>query len=156
MDEGGGEGERDPLENFFMREIDIFNASPFKWETFWHDAVLIANGFDAWGMVIWYGGEWNAVCGARGIGVKHLMRGDRLLCLSSADDFIRLNEQENSAHKSRRWLHLPPSDKQLQHLGMTQERRVSLTRYRASCLLTWKFNEQRVQDTLERIEGIAA
>jgi rRNA maturation endonuclease Nob1 len=142
-------GEKVALEDFIMREIDILDASPFKWETFWDGAVMIANGFDAYGMVIWYQGEYHAVCGARGIGVKHLMRGEKLLCLSSADDFIRLNEQENSAHKSRRWLHLPPTAKQLQILQIERGLDINLNRYRASCLLSWKFNEDKVQAKLQ-------
>jgi superfamily II DNA or RNA helicase len=148
MGELTGDGE---APDFVMTEIDIFNASPFKWEEFWDGVVFIANGFDAFGMTIFYAGEWHAIAGARGVNLKHLARGDKILCLSAADDFIRQNEQEAAAHKSRRWLHLPPTDKQLYHLGLDPMHSLALNRYRASCLLTWKFQEARVQKKLAEV-----
>jgi hypothetical protein len=137
------------LTNFTLREIDIFDASPFKWEEFWDGAVLIANGFEAWGMVVWYGGEWHAIGGARGKALKHLERGEKIVCLAGADDWIRSNETENAAHKTRRWLHLPATEKQLGHLRIEPMHGLGISRYRASCLLTFKFNEARVQAKLE-------
>lgn len=145
LDEGYHDGE---LTNFTLREIDIFDASPFKWEEFWDGAVLIANGFDAWGMVIWYGGEWHAIGGARGKPIKHLERGEKIICLSGADDWIRASESENAAHKTRRWLHLPATDKQLGYLQIEPMKGLGISRYRASCMLTWKFQENRVQAKL--------
>lgn len=148
MGELAGDGK---APDFVMTEIDIFDASPFKWEEFWDGVVFIANGFDAFGMTIWYEGEWHAIAGARGVSLKHLAHGDKILCLSAADDFIRQNEQEAAAHKSRRWLHLPPTDKQLYHLGLDPMHSLALNRYRASCLLTWKFQEARVQKKLGEV-----
>lgn len=152
----GGLKTKEDMGDFVMRELDIFDASPFKWEEFWDGILLIANGFEAWGMTIWYGGEWNAICGAKGAGIKRIARGDKLICLSSADDWIRTYEDAKTAHKSRRWLKLPPSDKQLQHLGLGRLHAMGMNRYRASCLLTWRFNERHIQTVLIRTGKEAA
>lgn len=158
-DDGAGLGDLEPKEelgDFVMRELDIFDASPFKWEELWDGILLIANGFEAWGMTIWYGGEWHAICGAKGVGIRHIARGDKLICLSSADDWIRTHESAEAAHKSRRWLKLPPSDKQLQYLEVDRLRAMGMSRYRASCLLTWKFNERHIQTALMQMGREAA
>ena len=154
--EGEGASADEHMADFVLTEIDLFNQSPFKWETLFDGYVLIANGFDAWGMTIWFGGLWHALGGAKGVGVRHLASGEKLVCLSTADDHIRVHETSDSAGKSRRWLHLPASPKQLQYLGLTDIRAIGINRYRASCLLTWRFNEQKVQARLETVQKMAA
>lgn len=151
---GGGEAdEKEGLEHFTMSEVDIFNSSPFQWEEFWDGVALIANGFTAWGLTIFYAGEWHAIGGMKGKPLAYLANGDKLLCLSSADDFIRMNEKEDSAHKSRRWLHLQATDRQRQYLRVGPG---PLNRYRASCMLTWQFNEQNIQKKLTQVGRKAA
>ncbi len=145
-----------PERAFELREIQLLDASPFRWETFWDGAVMIANGFNAWGMTVWYQGEWHSLGATKGEPLKHLSRGDKLLCLAVADDFIRSYEEEDTAHKSRRWLHLQPTDNQLRYLNMQRGQAYDLNRYKASCLLTWKFNEQRVQAKLGEANRQAA
>lgn len=147
------DGDGSPLEpgeigEFVLREIDIFNASPFKWEEFMEGAVLIANGFQAWAMVIWFQGQWYAFGMSKGEPLKHVSNGDKMVCLSSADDFIRLYEEEDSAHKSRRWIRKPATARQLQLLGLPDIAATEINRYRASCSLTWKFNERYIQPAL--------
>ena len=148
-----GEFDDGEAPEFILREIDIFDASPFRWEEFFDSRVLIANGFNAWTMTIWLNGEWHALGATKGCQIRHLAKGEKIICLSTADDFIRAHEQEDAAHKSRRWLHLPATDKQLAHLGMVPAQSVGVNRYRASCLLTWKFNEARVQIKLQQVCG---
>lgn len=133
---------------FTLREIDILNASPFSWENFFYGHVTIANGFNAWAMTIWFGDQWHSLGGATGQNIVHLMRGEKPLCISAADDFIREKEFENSAYKTRRWLSLPPTDNQLGHLGILRKQSYAMSRYRASCALAWKFNEKKIQKKL--------
>ena len=154
--ESEGASADEHMADFVLTEIDLFNQSPFKWETLFDGVVLLANGFDAWGMTIWFGGLWHALGGAKGVGVRYLASGEKLVCLSTADDHIRMHETSDSAGKSRRWLHLPASPKQLQYLGLTDIQAIGINRYRASCLLTWRFNEQKVQVRLETVQRAAA
>lgn len=149
----GGDGGGAVLEgnselNFTLTEIDLFNQSPFKWEELWDGVALVANGFEAWGFTIFYQGEWHAVGGAQGSPVKYLAAGEKMLCLSAADDWLRQHENEDGAIKSKRWLRLPATQKQLMYLGLTDLQGMALSRYKASCLLTWKFNERHIQNKL--------
>ena len=152
--EGGEPSEH--MEDFVLTEIDLFNQSPFKWETLFDGAVLLANGFEASGIVVWFGGTWHAIGLKKGGPIRHLAIGEKLVCLSTADDHIREHETSDSAGKSRRWLHLNATPKQLQYLRLTEMQAVGINRYRASCLLTWKFNEQKVQTKLEAPRNLAA
>ena len=144
------------LDDFILTEIDLFNLSPFKWETLFDGVVLIANGFEASGIVVWFNGTWHALGLTKGAPIRHLASGEKLVCLSTSDDHIRMFETSDSAGKSRRWLHLNATPKQLQYLGVSEMQAVGITRYRASCLLTWRFNERKVQTRLETTLRAAA
>ena len=117
---------------------------------------MIANGFNAFGITIWFQGEWHSMGAVKGGPLRHLSRGDKLICLSIADDFIRTYEEEGTSHKSRRWLHLQPTDNQLWHLGCERTDAYDMNRYQAACLLTWKFNSPRIKAALELSHGVAA
>ncbi len=150
--EGGIGDPKEALGEFVLNEIDIMKASPFQWEEFFDGRVMIANGFEAWGMVVWYEGQWRALGAKKKCQIRHLNDSDdRALALASADDFIRINEQEDAAHKSRRWLRLPASDRQLEYLCLRGGAGSELNRYRASCMLTWQFNEARVQTKITEL-----
>ncbi|MBI4396841.1 MAG: DEAD/DEAH box helicase, partial [Elusimicrobia bacterium] len=96
------------LEEFAMTEIDLLKRSAFKWCDVNEDgAGLVAAGFNAWGGVFKVNGHWCAVGGFQGEAVKLMAVGDRAACLASADDWLNLNETEEAAHKSRRWLSQP-------------------------------------------------
>jgi superfamily II DNA or RNA helicase len=144
--------EPEPLKDFAMSEVDIFEASPFKWVDLWNDGVaLMAAGFDTWALVINFRGQWRAIGGstsADGGGVRSIAYGDKLLCLAQADDYMREHTDGDQASKSRRWLSLPATDKQLEHLGYTRLAGTWLTRYHAACRLTWKFNERAIKTKL--------
>jgi DNA repair protein RadD len=152
-----GPSVRDTLTEFGMTEIDLFEASPFKWEDLWNDgSMLVASAFDAWAMCVFYAGTWHAIGGATGQGIRHLAAGEQLVSLAMADDFMRDAGDTESAAKSRRWLHLSATDKQLQHLGLSGPAAVGITRYKAACLLTFKFNERGIKSRLQGIGKIAA
>ena len=142
-------GEQKGLADFVMTEIDILDASPFKWEDLWNDATcLIAAAFESWAVVINFRGQWRAIGASAANGIHNVAVGDKLLCLAQADDFLRQNTDGDEARKSKRWLKLPATEKQLEHLGMTQLQGLTLTRYQAACRLTWKFSERAIKAKL--------
>jgi hypothetical protein len=143
--------EGDKAVEFILTEIDLFNQSPFRWEELWGGIALIANGFDAWGLTVYFNNAWHAIGGARGVGVRHLAAGDKMVCLAAADDWLREHENDMSASKSKRWLHLPATDKQLDIIGLDAKQGLSLSRYKAACLITFKFNERHIRAKLAAV-----
>jgi DNA repair protein RadD len=140
---------RPELSDFTMREIDLLKRSPFQWcDVDGNGARLVATGFDAWGGVFQSADKFIALGGLKDGSTRLLGVGDKTTCLASADDWLNMNETEEAAHKSRRWLKLPPSDKQLFYLPQEQAHLPSLTRYMAACLLTLRFNRGRIQRAL--------
>ena len=136
--------EKSTLSNFEMTEMDLLTRSPFQWCPISDDTVM-ATGFEAWGGIFMQGNRWYAVGGSKANAPRVLYVGDRTACLASADDWLCLNESEDAAHKSRRWLHQPPTDKQLHYLPSGAR---PLTRYEASCMLAHSFNRGRIQNAL--------
>ncbi|CUW37099.1 Type III restriction enzyme, res subunit [Magnetospirillum sp. XM-1] len=135
-----------PVTEFLMTEIDLLKRSSFRWcDLFGDDAALVASGFNAWGGVFFLNGRWYGV-GGLARGMPHLLAiGDRTVCLAAADDWLNQNETDESAHKSRRWLNQPPTDKQLALLPVEFRQDLSLTRYQASALLAFRFNRQAIR-----------
>jgi superfamily II DNA or RNA helicase len=143
-----------PIE-FILTEIDIFAQSPFRWETLWDGAVYLATAFDAWAAAVFYQGTWHVFGGHVERGVHYLLAGEKMLCLAAGDDWMREHGDKQGAAKSKRWLHLPATEKQLQLLGM-DPRSVALTRYEAACFLTWKFNSNGMRKKLESVGAAVA
>jgi len=136
------------LGDFTMLELDLLNRSPFMWCNIKGDgSAVIATGFDAWGGIFRHGGNWCALGGLNKNPAKLLCVGEKTACLASADDWLRLNETESAAHKSRRWLRQPPTEKQIIHLPRNCNPQ---TRYEAACLLTREFNRRSIQQVLGR------
>lgn len=137
--------------DFILTEIDIFAASPFKWEELWDGVVLVATAFECWAMAVFHGGTWTSIGGSTESGAHTLATGERMLCLSAADDFMREHGSAADAGKSKRWLHQPASPKQLAALRLDPMSPVgmAMTRYQAACHMTWKFNERAVQAKLQ-------
>ena len=74
--------------------------------------------------------------------------------LDHADDWLNLNETDETAHKTRSWVHQPATSKQLQYLpGHRND--YSLTRYKASALLTAQFNRDGINRVLSNAAGAA-
>jgi DNA repair protein RadD len=150
-----------PLDQFVMTEIDLLSRSSFRWvDLFGDDGALVANGFTAWGGVFFLNGRWHAVGGAKDNGLRLLAIGERTVCLAAADDWLNEHETDESAHKSRRWLDQPPTEKQLAYLPPEHRQDLSLTRYEASALLTFHFNRGQIRrlifDAADAVMGKAA
>ncbi len=137
------------LEDFQMAEIDLFNRSPFQWCPINGNGSIIATGFTAWGGVFPQDGQWVAIGGFRSSPAKLLHVGDRITALASADDFLNLNETETASHKSRHWLRHPPTEDQLRYLPQNLVT-PTLTRYEASCRLTYRFNKYKIDQALAK------
>ncbi|CAB4120994.1 SSL2 DNA or RNA helicases of superfamily II [uncultured Caudovirales phage] len=151
------EKERGTLRNFVMTEIDLLNASPFRYENLFNGLVCIASAFEAWAAVVSYSGRWHAIAGGREIGIRHVANSaDRFVSMAAADDFLRLHGDKDDAHKTKRWLSLPPTDKQTDSLGINPMQAIGLNRYQAACHLTWKFNERVIRKILEGTQRMAA
>ena len=149
---GGTAKERDILEHFALTEVELLEQSPYKWEPIFDGSVMVATAFDAWAMNINYGDRWHALGGNRTDGVRLLADAeDRTVALASADDYLREHGDSGNAHKTRWWLTQPPTDKQTELLGITPMQALvhGMTRYKAACHLTWRFNEKRVRQRLE-------
>lgn len=144
-------------DEFVLTEIALFDSSPFKWEPLWGGVVWVASALEAWAMVVHYQGRFHAFGGIKGEPIKHLAdQGERLLALAGGDDFLREHGDADAGNKARRWLHMPPSDRQLQMLQIPAEAAFGMTRYQASCHLEFKFAERAVKARLERMNRIAA
>jgi superfamily II DNA or RNA helicase len=151
--EAGAGDEPLPLENFSLTEIDLLKRSSFRWiDLFDDDAALMASGFSAWAAIFWLGGYWHAIGGFER-DVQILGTGERTVMMAVADDFLNERETSESAHKTRRWMNEPASEKQLALLGEAVRFDFSMTKYRASCLLNFRFNKGRIRQLVERAVG---
>lgn len=149
---GGGEGEAD-LVGFGMVEVDLVEASPFKWEDIWGDqSMLVATAFDSWAIAMWVWGDWHAIGGTKEDGMRLLASGGRDIAIAAADDYLRAHGDQEAAAKSRTWLHLPATEKQLGYLQMDKMGALAagVTRYGAACRLTWAFNQRGIRARLEQ------
>lgn len=150
----GGDQEEidlDELRDFKMIEVDLLKASPYRWEDIWDDgSILVATAFDGWAIIIWYYGQWHALGGHKDEPVRHLtVVGDRAIAIAAADEYLREHGDRESAAKSKSWLNLPATDRQLQVLQLDRLSSFGLNRYRATCQLTWKFNQLGIRARLE-------
>lgn len=145
--------EKGELTDFVLTEVDLFKQSPFAWEELWPGAVFMAAAFDTWAAVVQVKGKWFAVGGAKSgerPGVHLLAAGqERLVALASGDDWMRENADHGQAAKTKSWLALPPTDKQLEALRVTPMQAIGVTRYKAACLLTWRWSESIIRKKVE-------
>ncbi len=77
------------------------------------------------------------------------------MALAAADDWLNAHETDESAHKSRRWLREPPTERQLIHLPPEARADLGMTRYQASSLLTFKFNRQAIRGLVRNAQPAA-
>ncbi len=137
------------MDDFQMTEIDLLGRSSFQWCDVSGDGTsLVAAGFNAWAGVFLRDGIWHAIGGTQEEWPRILYAGDRTACLASADDWMNSNETEEAAHKSRRWLHYPPTAKQLSYLAKHEPMKREITRYEAMCALSFYFNQNRINRAL--------
>lgn len=150
-------GERSALTEFIMTEVDLLEASPFRYESLFDGLVSMASAMTAWASVISYHGRWHAICGSEKTGIHHVAdSADRLIAMAEADDFLREHGDADAARKSKRWLSEPPSDKQMKLLQIEPMQCFGMTKYNATCLLQWKFSQKAIQATLERSRAAPA
>ena len=93
--------------------------------------------------------------GAQGKQARLLAVGEEMVCLAAADDWLNTNESDETAHKTRNWLHQPATERQLAYLPAEFRHDFSLTRYQASALLTFRFNRDRIRSLVFGAEEAA-
>lgn len=140
---------KEALEHFVLTEIDLLEASPFRWEDIFDGLVAVATAFDAWAMCVCMQGAWYGVGGSTETGVRVVASGDKIVCMAAADDFLRQYGDTKGAGKAKRWLNEPATPKQLGHMGLGPAQGFGVTRYSAACHLTWKFNERSIRAKLQ-------
>jgi hypothetical protein len=77
--------------------------------------------------------------------------GDRLICLASADDYMREHGDKKGAAKSKSWLFMPASSRQLETLRLAPD--TPMTRYTAACHLTFMLNGRGIKAKLESVRS---
>lgn len=142
--------EKEAISAFTMREIDLLEASPYKWQDMFDGAATMANAISAWAVLVLYRGHWHALGTITG---QHMpprllavtKEDDRTAALASADDFLREHGDRDAARKTKRWLHEPATDKQLALMKVEGSMPFGMTKYLASCHITWIFNERGIK-----------
>jgi len=143
-----------PLTDFVMSEIDLLKRSSFRWcDLFGDDAALMAIGFSAWAGVFFLNGRWYALGANKKTEPRLLSIGERMVCLATADDWLNEHETDESAHKTRRWLSQPPTDRQLAYLPADYRHDFGLTRYQASALISFQFNRAAIRSLVFGADG---
>lgn len=146
----GDDKEKSELHEFRLSEIDLLQMSPYRWESMFGGLAWVACALDAWSVVVQYAGRWIALGGKKGEPLRLMAdNADHVLSLTSADDYLREAGDMEMASKTKRWLSMPPTEKQLQMLGLNPMTAIGMNRYRASCSLTWVFNERAIRRRLE-------
>ena len=154
--------EKEEITDFHMTEIDIMEASPFKWENFFDDTTTVCTAFDAWAVCIFVPrlGRWFAVGFAEGKGVKLLADApDYLTALASADDFMREWGDTDKGAKSQSWINKQNTGKQTAALikcGYEIGDILPMSRYRAACAMTWEWNKKRIKNVVLKFAELAA
>ncbi|MEI6207320.1 MAG: DEAD/DEAH box helicase family protein [Desulfuromonadales bacterium] len=151
--------DQEQLTEVNLTEMDILNASPFRWEDlFGTDTCLMACGFSAWGGVFSpdRGETWIALGKRQDEKRVHVLaRTARLPAMSAADDFLRNYETAKSATKGKQWLNDPATEKQMDVLNkfgyQTGNGLFGFTKYRAACHANFQFNKYAI----ERALGVA-
>jgi DNA repair protein RadD len=141
-------------DEFMMKEIDLIKKrSPFMWfEPGDRKQSSLAKGFNVWSGTFYDHGQWVALGAFDKQPARILAKGQQNVCLSAANDFMNLHESESTAYKTRDWLTLPPSEKQIKCLQQYLPERLNdpeLTRYTANIYITRKFNHSNIQRALK-------
>ena len=143
------EEEKEVLSSVKMMEINLLNRSHFEWvDLFGDDASFISTGFEAWGGVFYFNGNWHSVGGQQKSTGSLLASGSRIVCFAAADDWLNEHETEETAHKTREWLREPPTPKQISTLPTESRLDFNLTRYRASARITFEMNKNKISELI--------
>lgn len=137
-----------------LTEIDILNASPFRWvDLFGTDTCMMACGFAAWAGVFSpdRGETWVAIGKLQDEKQVHqLALTGRMQAIGAADDFLRHYETDGAAKKSKRWLDDPATEKQLEILRKFgyDASPFHFTKYAAACHSNFHFNKRLIERAL--------
>jgi hypothetical protein len=147
-----GMGDAEELEHFELTEVDLIDRSPFRWiDLFGNGACMSASGFNCFAMVADVNGLSIALVKKAKGDVRLISVGTKRQAMAAADDFMRVNEDSNSAKKTKRWLDERITDKQrnmLNRHGTTISAfDFGWTKYRAACMLNYVWNK-KVIDTM--------
>lgn len=150
------DGKEPDITEVSLTEMDILNASPFRWvDLFGTDTCLMACGFAAWAGVFSpdRGETWVALGKLQEEKKVHrLAVTGRLNAMAAADDFLRNYETSATAKKSKRWLDDPATEKQkeiLQKFGYAVGGLFpAFTKYGAAAHANFHFNKRLIEAAL--------
>ena len=149
---GSDEELEEVVTNVELIEANLLDQSPFKWiDLFGSTKVMIACGFDAWCVVASANGDdWTALGKVKAEkAMRRLQLGDRHVCLSAADDFLREHEDDTgAAQKQRRWMRDAATQKQvelLQRVGYNQATAMTFNKYSAAAALNFFWNRREIE-----------
>lgn len=149
------------VESVQLTEVDIINASPFRYVDLYNDGLcMMCSGFDAWAGVFSNDGgvTWAALGADPSSGQIHkLAVTNRLAAFTAADDYMRQHESSRSAKKKARWMDQAASAAQAKALNtkygysvfVDQWGRANMSKYQAAC----HFNFQKA---FPKIMGVLA
>ena len=130
-----------------LREIDLANAQ-FRWTDIHGDGrTLLASGLRGYATIFKAGGQWMAVGQEKDKEAHIVHHGAQYHAFAAACDWIRLVETDDRAVGNRRWLDNKPSDGQkkvLRNMGLRDTNIETMTRYEASCQITYSMAKKDV------------
>lgn len=139
------------LEDFTLTEVEILELSPYRWQEMHEGLVTMANAMSAWAVLVRYRDRWHAVGKTSAYRpVLLAVTADKVTAMASADDFLREHGDKDAARKTKRWLTEPATPKQLACLGLADQTFMPITKYLASCQMTWRFSERDIQRLVMR------
>ena len=154
-----GIGDAEELEHFELTEVDLMDRSPFRWiDLFGNGACMSASGFNCFAMVADVNGLSVALVKKQKSDVRLISVGTKRQAMAAADDFMRTNEDGNSAKKTKRWLDERITDKQRnmlnQHGTTISPFDFGWTKYKGACMLNYVWNKQsidkKIYDVVEK------
>ena len=132
----------DKYETIFIDSITVAGRLCFQWSKQQPQSFSDKTGKPD---IFLLNGQWYSVGGDKNKPIHLLAAGERTICLAAADDWLNDNETADSAHKSQSWLNQSATEKQLQYLPAEMQMDYGLTRYKASALLSFKFNKHAIR-----------
>ena len=154
-----GIGDAEELEHFELTEVDLMDRSPFRWiDLFGNGACMSASGFNCFAMVADVNGLSVALVKKQKSDVRLISVGTKRQAMAAADDFMRTNEDGNSAKKTKRWLDERITDKPRnmlnQHGTTISPFDFGWTKYKGACMLNYVWNKQsidkKIYDVVEK------
>ena len=148
--------EPEILEDFVLTEVDLMERSPFRWiDLFGNGACMSASGFNGFALIADVDGLCIAIIKKKDGKTRVISIGTKRHVIASADDFLRTNEDGNSAKKTKRWLNDRVSEKQRNLLNTygvyVGALDFSWTKYKAACMLNYVWNKPFIDETVKNV-----